>query len=258
MALRLVRAWLRWRCNLAYTYHWSDAIDFATKLVAGTPTSTLDVRICDLVSSEAWNAYAWYISKTTIPVGSIPLVNGVQDYSSPVNIYSLTKGCLVCTSQTPNLYRELDVVQEADINMIPVSPYSIRSIGLQAAVGMLRLEAAVAISSGETWEIQGEYKTNPTKITATTQGMWFQDQFFDIAVEGLCYWAYKLANKNALAGGTTTQGGRIAYTGKYADFRAAIDRMKEAEDYGGVDGVFPSENLANGRDDVYYNLWGVY
>lgn len=242
---------------MAKTYHWQDAVDFATKLIAGTPTSTLDVRVCDLVSSEAWSAYPWYISKTTIPIGSIPLVNGVQDYSPPVNIYSLTKASLVCTSQSPQLYREMDIVQEQDINMIPVSPNSIRSVGLQAGVGKLRLECAASISSGETWEIQGEYKINPIKITSLTMGMWFDDQFFDIAVEGVCYWAYKLANRKE-AGGTQTQGGRIVYTGKYADFRAAIDRMKEAEDYGGVDGVFPSENLATGRDDVYYNIWGTY
>lgn len=241
---------------MAYTYTWQDAVDFAAKQTKGTPMSSLDVRICDMVSSEIWTAYAWYISKTTIPAGSILLVDNVQDYSTPSDIYTLTKACLVNTSVTPNDSRELDVVQEQDINLIPVSPYQIRSVSLQAGVGLLRLEAAV-VTGGQAWEIQGEYKPNPAKVAALSDGIWFTDAFLNVAVEGLVYWAYKISDDKR-AGGAITQNGRVAYSGKYAEFRAAIDRMKEAEDFGGVDGIFPGENLANGRNDEILNIFGTY
>lgn len=241
---------------MARTYHWSDAVDFAKKQTKGTPTTTLDARICDLVSSEVWGAYAWYLSKQTIASGTIPLVDNQQDYDPPANIYVLTKGSLVCTSTTPVSHRELDVVQEQDVNMMPISPTQIRSIALQAGVGKLRLESAV-VTSGQSWEIRGEYKANPPKVTDTNNQIWWDDQFFNIAVEGLVYWAYKLADDKR-AGGAQTQGGRIVYAGKYADFRAAIDRMKEAEDFGGVDGVFPSQNLSDGRQDYVLNIFGAY
>jgi len=238
------------------TYKWQDAVDFAEKMTKGTPMSTLDVRICDMVSSEIWNSYAWFISKTTIAPGTLPLVDGIQDYDAPVNIYTLTKAALVYKSTTPYQYRELDVTQEEDINLVRTDPNTIRSISLQAGVGKLRLEAAAAVTAGYAWEIQGEYKTNPSKVTALTDQLWFDDQFLMIAVEGLVYWAYKIADDKR-AGGTQTQGGRIVYTGKYADFRAGIDRMKFAEDFGGVDGVFPYENLSQGRDGYYPSIYGV-
>src|SRR4029078_12567167 len=86
------------------------------------------IKYADLVSSKIWTAYPWketktYIKGTTPPL--IPLVNNQQDYSTPFNIYLLTKGSLVRTDTTPEEHVELEVVQETDVDMIARSPYAI-------------------------------------------------------------------------------------------------------------------------------------
>jgi len=243
---------------MGLTYTVQSAWDLATKMVAGTPiTTALQIQTADQVASEMWTPYPWYRAKTTIAPGSIPCVNGQQDYTVPTNIYRLTKASLVHTAVTPNDWRELDVVEEADVDLIPRSGYAIRSISLQAAVGMLRLGSAISISSGDSWEIQGEYQVNPTKLTSMSQNLWFDDQYFTVFAAGVLYYAYKLSNDARAGTAQFNDDGRTTYTGQYGEYMSKLKNMRVAEDMFGVNSVFPSENLSNGRDDTVLTIFGV-
>jgi hypothetical protein len=238
------------------TYTVQDAWDLANKAVAGTPLSTVNIRIADMVSSTMWTPYPWYRAITTIADGLIPLVDGYQDYSSPPNIYRLTKASLVNTTSTPYDSRELDVLQNNDQNKVSVSPYAIRSIALQPGVGLLRLESAVYIAANTTWEIRGEYQINPTKLTSLTDQLWFDDQYFPVFVAGVTYWAMKYANDGRAGTVQYTQGGKPTYTGQLAEFYGMISDMKVADDYGGVDSIFPESCMGSGRDEWNLNIFG--
>lgn len=232
------------------TYLWSDAINTVKRLCKSIPVPEGDqIKYSQIVSSKMWTAYPWKESKTTIAAGLLPLVDGHQDYSTPANFYLLTKGSIIRTDTTPNQTRELDVVQESDVDLVSRSPYAIQSIASQAGVGQLRLESAVQISTGTTWEIRGEFQNNPDKIDSLSKPLWTHDHYFDASVAGLLYYFYKQAD-DARAGNIVMDqdSGKIRYTGQLGEWMAWIQLMKSAEDRGGTDGIFPGEPMGTGRD----------
>lgn len=212
-----------------------------TGLAKGVPTSAADqARMCDITSSVMWRAHPWRYAKTTIGDDQIPLVDGEQDYSTPANLFRVTKLSLVRTDVTPDFHSELTVRQELDVDLVKRSPYAIRAASHQAGEGQLRLESAVQISSGTTWRLRGEFQRNPTKIAALTQDMWFDDHWLDVPVHGLLYWLYR-------------QGDDQRSETELALFHSSIESMWRAEDKGGIDGYFPSESLGGGGIDSEYN-----
>src|SRR6185436_13454730 len=105
MSLKFLFGLFQRRRQLPRTYKWSDAAATVERLCKNIPVPVSDqIKYADLVSSKIWTAYPWketktYIKGTTPPL--IPLVNNQQDYSTPFNIYLLTKGSLVRTDTTP-------------------------------------------------------------------------------------------------------------------------------------------------------------
>lgn len=244
---------------MALTYKVQDAWTEADKLIAGTPiTDALKIQAADKVCSTMWTPYPWYRATTTIAAGSLPLVDGQQDYSAPVNIYRLLTVYLLHTSVTPNDSRDIDVVQDQSVNLIKSTPYQIRSISMQSGVGLLRLECAAGISGSDTWEIGGTYQTGPTKITSLGQDLWFDDMYFPVFSAGIQYYAYLYANQQDRAGQVTYNGnGQRVYSGQLAVFMAALRDMRQAEDLAGINGVFPDMNLSPGREDIVLNIYGT-
>lgn len=244
---------------MGLTYTVQDAWDEADKLIAGTPISdALKIQAADKVCSTMWTPYPWYRATTTIAAGSLSLVNQQQDYSAPVNIFRLLTAYLLHTSVTPNDARDIDVVQDQSVNLMYCSPYQIRSIAMQAGVGLLRLECAPQIDASDTWEIGGTYQVNPTKITSLGQDLWFDDQYFPVFSAGVLYYAYQYANQQDRAGSVTYNGnGQRVYSGQLAVFMAALRDMRQSEDLAGINGLIPDENLAPGRQDVILNIYGV-
>lgn len=243
------------------TYLAQDGLDIGVKLAMGVPLdSNEDVRarVCDMVSSKMWTYYPWATSKKNIAAGSIPLVDSTQDYAAPTDCYRLTKVSLNRTSTTPNESRELDVAQELDVNLRKSSPYGIRVASLQAGVNMIRLECAVQISSGEVWEIDGEYQQFVTKITALTDALWFDDQYLEVFAKGVAYWALRFAD-DPRAGEVTARlpGNDVAASGMLGEFYDGLRQMRAAEDFSGVDGIFPGDAMGTGRDDLILNIFGV-
>jgi hypothetical protein len=184
-----------------------------------------------------------------LPRGLFPLVDGVQDYSAPATIYRPLRLWILRTDTSPNQVQDLNLRQTLAIDLTPRSYSSIQDISLDQGVGFFRLEAAVQVPTSTTLEIGGEFQRNPTKISALSQDCWFADHYAMVAVEGLMYWAYKLAD-DPRAGGiqANPSSGASVYSGQYAKFRAGIDDMARREDFGASDVYFPDDTLGAGKD----------
>lgn len=226
---------------MAQTYHVSDAaavLEPLLKNVGGLAAIT--PQLADMVSSEMWVSFPWRISVTNIPTGTIPLVDGQQDYSAPTNIYRPTQLGIRRTDTTPNQYRELTVSRDLSEDLDPKSWQAIRSACLQPSLGKLRLESAVNVPTGVTLELGGEYQMNPPKITSTTNDLWFEDQHLHVFLRGLMYWAYRLADDNRAER-------------QLIEFRTELEAMARAEDYGTIEGIFPEASIGIGKDALWVN-----
>lgn len=234
---------------MALTRQWSEAVALASKLSKGLNVASIDETICDLVSSEAFRKYPWFLSQQNIAPGILPLVNTQQDYSAPVNIYRLLTARLVRTDVSPDEHRELDVEQSLDVDLVSRSPYSIRAIAHQPETGGLRLESAVQITSGTVWEIQGTYQIHHQKVTSLGGGLWFHDEHFMVAVEGVLYWMYRLADDSRAGSAVIDpKSGRTNYSGQLAVFHSEIDKMWAGEELQGVESYVPEDPLGVGCD----------
>jgi hypothetical protein len=226
-----------------FSYRWSDLIVLVSKQVKNIPTQQLDAIHCDLVSTRIAARLPWKPSKTTIAAGQIPLINGQQDYDPPFNIFRLTDASLQLTSTIPNRNFSITVRDSLAVDLLPLSPTAITSCALQAAEGKLRLSSAAMVPTGVTWELRGEYQINPTKVTDTSQNLWFDDRYLPVAVEGLTYWYYKLADDPRAGGTTGNWPGDVSYSGQLAQFMSAIKEMADAEDIGGDMQTMPGDPI---------------
>lgn len=232
------------------TYTVSNAWTLASAQAKGMPVAAANkLLICDMVNSKIWKYRPWQRSLTTIAAGSIPMVEGTQDYSPPAQIYRLMKASFVRTDTTPDQIAELDVAQDLSVDLSPRSYTTIRCASLQAGAGVIRLESAVQVPTGVTIELQGSVQNNPTKIVQMNQSLWFDDHtLMEAFVEGINYWSYKLADDPRAGGLVAASGGRAQYSGQAAAFIAAMDLAASAEDFPAQDTYFPSESIGAGRD----------
>lgn len=227
-----------------FTYKWADLITVLTKITKGLPITSITPQICDFISNEMYYAYPWYWTVTNIASGQIALTDGVQDYSSPAQIYQLVRGSIERTDSSPAQNRELNIAEYISENLTAQSWTQIRSVSMQQSIGKLRLESAVRIPAGQTLELRGDYQLLPTKITATTQNLWFPDIYTPVAMEGLKYWGYQLGDDPRA-------------DGQLLKFKAKIQEMKVAQDYQGQEAFFPESSLGEGRSTTMLNIFGA-
>ena len=244
---------------MAKTYLWSDVSGIVKRMAKSIGQYDANaIMAADMTSSEMWIDYPWKDAIANTAKGSIPLIDSRQDYSANApNISQLLKASLVRTDTTPHEHRDLDVRDDLSVDLYPRSWYAIRAASLQQAVGQFRLEAAVNLPTGMQIEFRCDYKIEPQKVTNLGDSCWFTDKYASVAVEGMLYWAYKLAD-DARAGSVSTDasGHMVGYTGQMAAFRGALNRMKNAEDYGSTQGLFPDDIMGAGRDQNSQSIFG--
>lgn len=229
---------------MAYTRSWNDLITVASVLSKGVGgLSSISADICDFISNDMYTVYPWKDTITTIAQGTIPLLDGVQDYSSPINIYRLTKATIVRYDTTPFEFWDLDIVDDNSVDLVKRSYATIRSCSQQQGTGTLRLECAIQVGTGNLFELVGEYQLNPVKIVSTSQGLWFKDQYAQVALEGLMYWAYKLSDD-------------ARESNQLNIYRNVLARMKGDEDWGASNQLFPASPIGVGRDENALNIFG--
>lgn len=235
---------------MAFTYRWQDLTSQIDRLIKGVPMNNWALY-CDMISSDMFTSYPWRDSLDNIAEGQIPLVDGQQDYDVPRNIYRLTKASIVRTDQTPISSWELNVQTDLDEDTSVRGYPSIRMCSLQSGAGLLRLESAVQIPSGETLELRGEFQINSPKIHALTDWLWFQDHYAQVAFAGLLYWGYKMSDDSRAGTAATNGKGDTNYSGQLAEYKAALRRMRTDEEYGPTESYYPSESMGADRDQGY-------
>lgn len=241
-----------------FSYRWSDLITLISKQVKHIPTQTVDALNCDWVSSRIAGRLPWKFLEQTIADGQIPLINFQQDYDPPFNIWRLTGAWL--TSITSDVQQDVDlIIKESNaIDMFRRSPFNITSVALQAGIGKLRLSSAVIIPQYQAWELRGSYQINPVRVIDTSQLLWFDDRYVHVAIEGLTYVYYKLADDPRAGSTTGTWPGEISYSGQLAQFMSGIKEMTDAEDIGGDMQVFPDSPLGISASQYgYFTAFGI-
>lgn len=243
---------------MAFTTSWGDLVTVGQAYVKGLPLARVTPQVCDFVSQDMYIEYPWKQTITSTASGIIPLIDSTQDYPcNAPNIYRPLKAWLERTDTTPHENRDLDIVDQLSVDMYPRSYIAVRSMSLQQATGMFRLEAAVNIPTGVRVELHVDYQINPAKVTSLTDPLWFDDKYAVVGLEGLLYWVYKLADDPRAGMAQTDAFSRIVgYTGQLATYKAALNRMKSAEDFGAAQFVFPHEPMGVGRDQNALNIFG--
>lgn len=217
-----------------FTNTYTDALTLVKPLVKNMPTSTVDAAICNAVSIDMYRYRPWSWTVTAIAAGTIPLVDGTQDYSPPANLFRLLYARLVRTDTTPNQSLELTTRKQLAPDLIPRAWNAVTCISNEDAVGKLRLESAVQVPTGMTAQIQGEYQIYHTKVTATSQQLWFPDQYLHVLMNGLLAWYYRLSDDD-----------RAVEAFKL--YQLNLQEMAIAEDFPATDQFFPDDPLGVGR-----------
>jgi len=205
-----------------------------------------------------YSEYPWKQTITNTANGTIPMIDSVQDYpASAPNIARLLKAWLVRLDVTPNEAMDLDVVKDLSVDLYPRSYLGIRAVSMQQSIGKFRLEAAVNIPSGIQVELRCDYQIDPIKVVNLAQIIWFDDRYAVVALEGLLYWVYKLADDTRAGSATTDAYNRVTgYTGQLGTYKSALGRMKSAEDFGFTELLFPQSPMGLPRDSNSLNIFG--
>lgn len=225
-------------------YQVKDGVELARTLAKGVPFTNVSMSICDITSSTIYRSFAW---RDTLKVFTpVALVDSTQDLATGLtDIFRMTQFWTTRTDVTPNQVRNITVAKNLFIDLIPKSPTQIRSASYQAGVNKFRLETSVRIPVGSTWTLGGEYQPQHTKLTDISDSLWFTDQFLEVYAKGLIYWAYRLADDSKAGAAVKVGNGRVQYSGALAEFMNAIEEMAAQEDFGNLDGYYPSDSLGS-------------
>lgn len=243
------------------TYTAQNAIDLVRRFIKQIPLSdsSVDIMLCDRVNSVMWTAWPWRWSQASLT--AIPLVDSQQDYAlnsgDATALLRLLHARIARTDLTPDEFREIDVAEHLSPELTRKGGINqIRKIAYVPALAKLRLDLAAAVPTGTTLAIQGEYQTNPTKITALATTLVWPDQYFDVFTEGLLWKAYQFADDSRAGTAQMVKGGRVVYTGQMGVFFGALQRMIETEDYSGTPLIFPQVPLGASSGGI--DLFGPY
>ena len=225
--------------------------------VKNIPVTNFDVTSADVINSIIWNAYPWRWSLSALT--AITLVDGTQDYSfggSDLASYlRLVRARITRTDTTPDEYDEILVMRWLPPDLTKSGFRSISSVAFEQSISKLRLVRAAAVPSGVTLTLNGEYQTLPTKITALSATVVFPDTHFHVALSGLLWLAYKFADDDRAGRAQASKGGGVVYTGQLGEFYDNLISMRETEEWGAGDTVFPTDPLGVSVGS-YPNIFG--
>lgn len=224
------------------TYTVNNAITYTQAICVGIPVSAIQLQAADFINATIWNAYPWRWSQKAMT--AIPLVDGTQDYTfAPTDLFRLVQARLVQTDTTPDVYDELTVLRNLYPDLTKASfRGGLKNIAYVPATSKLRLNQAASVPTGLTYEIQGEYQYQPTKITGTSDTFPFPDQHFSTFCHGLL-WQFFMLSKDDRAGTVQFTKNGAVYTGQMGTFFDSLMAMREAEDWGAGDTIFPADPL---------------
>ena len=215
---------------MAFTYQWQDVITQLKQYSRNIPLDKVSAVECDSVSSEIWRKFPFKDACQTYP--SISLIDSTSDYDPPPNYFRLVSAQITRTAPSADTYDPLTIVQELPLpSAIAVHPIYIRSIAFIKGLGRLRFSFLPIVNAIDAYQCDGQYQMEHTRVSDITQYCWFGDSLMQVALEGILYWGYKLANQMKSAGD------------QYKVFQNKIQEAWQQETRGTADVLVPEVNL---------------
>ncbi len=234
---------------MAYTYYYTDALNYISSLVPRSAESDKAAFIANLAINEIWKRYDFRETLKFLP--PFYLVPGAQDHSSPAvvipaDFLSLRQAYIVRLNSSPIWRSQLTCMKDLTLTPFVSLP---GQICYQPGTASFRVFPRVPVNIGApNYVVQGEYKKRSPKVAPDTLSstlLPFDDIYFYNLIE-VFKWAAWSAVGDQRAGGVQSNGNGAIYTGQYGAAMDAIDRMAEEEglDLGEVN-IAPKEPLAN-------------
>lgn len=242
---------------MAATATYGDVMNLVGRFMPSGWEADHAARVCNRATNEIWDGFDWRETLVTLP--PFYLIPGAQDHGSPAvavpaNFQGLRKAYIRDLSGgalTPT-ERELTPVRNLEITETKAFP---KNISYEPSVSAFRLFPRVPDNLGPPfWMVEGTYKKDPTKLTASTYATTLlpigDDSSFDTWFEVL-KWAAMAFSGNPQAGSFSVQGGQVQKTGQAAIAEDYILRLAAKEGFElGDPVVAPAEGIYRG------NAWG--
>lgn len=241
---------------MPFTYTYTNAITHVGYFVKNMPTVNVQTIICDVVQSIIWRAYPW--RWTLGAVTTVNLADGVQDFSgTPTDFMKMVRARVTRTDTTPDVYNDILIVRWLPPELSTRFGWSdITSVCYEPTIDKFRLNAAISLPTGVTAKLDFEYQKNPTKVTALGSAMLTPDHYFDVFCAGLTWQFYKFADDPRAGALVADRQGNVKASGSMGEFYDLLFWMRESEDWGAGDTIFP-ENPLGGYRAGQPGLFGV-
>ena len=247
---------------LLSTTTWNDCFELTRNMGSKKmQTDGYDVKICQLVAQRMYTYRPWKFSLKTAPINAVPLVNGVQDYPAPQDIYDLESAWITVTYPAQNGQPagidqnwNLDVVDDLTPDLNPTGFLGNGCITLLPNLQqpILRLGNAIQPPTPTNPSfLNCRYQPKMKKVIDMSMPLPFPDEYSGTAVEGIQYWLYKFGDDDR-AGTVVKQGNAIEYTGQLGVFEAFLARNAVDDQASEVSNFFPSDSLGHRWN------WGPY
>jgi hypothetical protein len=247
------------------TYSPQDAIDMAKAMNHKIPIVPIQVWVINQINSIIWTAAPWNWTQAAL-TAITPLVDGTQDYalagSNPTDLsqfYRIVYLRLARTDLSPVKYQELNQKNHLGVELERKAGIDgIRNFSWEGSISKIRLDYAASVGGTAVLALQGEYQKTPTAIDQSTlsTALVQPDHYFNVFLAGVRWMFYDLADDPRAGTATEITVGRKSYSGQLGVFHAALDAMKQAEDFSdGEELNFPSEPYGATTQG---SGWGIY
>jgi len=212
------------------TYKWSDAVATATQMVHSIPTAPLQLFAADQINSIIWKTFPWRWTLNALT--PITLVNGQQDYTPvPTDFWRWINPRLVRTDITPNINQPLKTAKHLEVEVQRQGGIlTIQTVSYEPTVNSFRLDVTPQISGTITAQLAGDYQQLPIKLDSVNDLIPFPDSYFGVALEGILWMLYRLADDPRAGGVSINRPGERQEQGQLGVFQNALEDMKRNED----------------------------
>lgn len=232
---------------MPFTYTYTNAVSHVAFFVKNMPVTNVQVVACDTIQSIIWCAYPW--SWTLTANTTVTLSDGVQDFAGiNADFMKMVRARITRTDTTPDLYNELLIVKWLPPELSTKLGWNdLTSVCYEATLAKLRLNATIALPSGVTARLDYEYQKSPTKVTSLATTLPCPDHYFDVVVAGLTWQFYKFADDPRAGTLVADRMGSVRASGAMGEFYDLLHWMRESEDWGAGDTIFPDNPLGGYR-----------
>jgi len=226
------------------TYQWQDVMTTVKDLTHQIPTTVSQIYVCDKVNSIIWLYWPWAWTQNTIP--PFTCVDGQQDYAiRPSDFHKMVAARLFRTDVTPFQAQPIKIFGHLEVELQRQgSINTIQGISYEPTVDKFRLDVPLQVSGTTVYQLSVDYQQLPTKVTALATTLAAYDKYFNVAVDGVLWGIYRLADDPRAGTVQINRAGDKQYTGQLGVFMTSLEEMKRMEDSGqALDNRWPEEPL---------------